>query len=766
MFTRKTAIPSTLIYFFSAFALLLLHAIGNHGEPFGLALFYALGVSGANPFLIAVFYAASSLISLHPVLFFLYLGQAGLLCLAFLFERRFQDKAFFKLGALSFLTLFICLVSFVVFSPFTPYPIPFAFLRDGYLQKTVIAALVFLLSATFTVCIKALCFKLLKCRLRDDERIYCCFLFVLLGVGFCRFFGETAYFGFSLFFLLLFSCVTKDASALFFAFVASLPPFLVFSTSLERFFLYGVVIAFFMKSGRLAAAIACLATFFILGYFEGIYGYPAVALTQEILSALLPCLLFVFCPSLLIRKLENELTFYREKHLSRIAINRNRAVIGERLFEISSVFREIQTTFTALNESSAEDNAKSFILSSVMETLCKQCPTYPLCQKKNVRTPLASLIDVGCVKGKTNLMDIPAALADVCTRQTELLNAVNRQIVDYRRYMLESENATNGRNLLAGQALGVSEVLKNIALEQSEPLKIYQEQEKDLTVALLKAGVVCLEMLIAENGGEPSVSLVCYGETNVKTIADVISESLKTPMIISEKLTLSKEKFCYIFHRRPKYDAAFGIATRTKSGERASGDTYSVIKIDERRFLVALSDGMGSGEYAHKVSESTVSLLESFYRAKMPSALVLNTVNKLLSFNREESFACVDIAVVNLDDGETDVIKIGSPMGFILSSNAMKILEGSSLPLGILDSLRPATSAYTLRAGDVLLFLSDGITQAFPSTVDLYELLKGVPISNPQQLADHLLDTALELYGGEAKDDMTVLAVRLFQATA
>ena len=33
--------------------------------------------------------------------------------------------------------------------------------------------------------------------------------------------------------------------------------------------------------------------------------------------------------------------------------------------------------------------------------------------------------------------------------------------------------------------------------------------------------------------------------------------------------------------------------------------------------MIALSDGMGSGEYARRISESTISLLESFYRAKM-----------------------------------------------------------------------------------------------------------------------------------------------------
>ena len=195
-----------------------------------------------------------------------------------------------------------------------------------------------------------------------------------------------------------------------------------------------------------------------------------------------------------------------------------------------------------------------------------------------------------------------------------------------------------------------------------------------------------------------------------------------------------------------------------------SGDTHSVIKIDESHFMVALSDGMGSGEYAKRVSESTISLLESFYRAKMPSDLVLSTINKLLTFNKEETFACVDIGLINLNNGNADIVKIGSPYGFILSSNTVKVLEGNSLPLGILDSLHPSTNSYTLSENDVLLFLSDGITDAFGSIADLCEILKNIPIHNPQQLVDSLLSQALDRYDGERKDDMTALAVRLFKS--
>ena len=109
------------------------------------------------------------------------------------------------------------------------------------------------------------------------------------------------------------------------------------------------------------------------------------------------------------------------------------------------------------------------------------------------------------------------------------------------------------------------------------------------------------------------------------------------------------------------------------------------------------------------------------------------------------------------------IVKIGSPHAFILSGNTVKVLETTSLPLGILDSLRPDVASYTLAENDILLFVSDGVSDAFGSTADLYETLRLAPMGNPQELADYLIDGALRAYGGVAKDDMTAVAVRIFK---
>jgi stage II sporulation protein E len=177
---------------------------------------------------------------------------------------------------------------------------------------------------------------------------------------------------------------------------------------------------------------------------------------------------------------------------------------------------------------------------------------------------------------------------------------------------------------------------------------------------------------------------------------------------------------------------------------------------------MALSDGMGSGEYAKKVSAAAISLIEAFYRAEMPTDTVLDTINKLICFNRDERFTCIDIAAINLNTLSAGFIKIGSPAGIIARKGEIKVLESNSLPLGILDSIHPTVSKEQLRDGDIVVFMSDGITSAFPSATDLYEFLGKQKALNPQSLADKILNGALARTGTPL-DDMTVVCTRIYK---
>ena len=360
-----------------------------------------------------------------------------------------------------------------------------------------------------------------------------------------------------------------------------------------------------------------------------------------------------------------------------------------------------------------------------------------------------------------NLIDLPSGLASACRNPSALLFSLNKLLAEYRRHAIDEENAAAGRRLLAEQARGVADMLKNLALSQSSPVGKYAEAERQLRAALARDGIPCEETLI---GDAPDVYITAPGSASANAMRLAAERALGVPLVLSSKRALDAEKYCYLFRKRPAFDAAFGVAARTKDGETDCGDTHSVIKIDERTFLCALADGMGSGTRARRISDSALSLIESFYRAGLAGEAVLSAVNRLLSFGRGEQFACIDTAAVDLDTGRADIVKIGSPLAFLLTATQTEILESESLPLGILDGVHPTVYARRLNDGDVLVFLSDGITEAFGSSADIADFLGNVRLSNPQAVADELLAGALERTGGAAHDDMTVLAVRLLSA--
>jgi serine phosphatase RsbU (regulator of sigma subunit) len=67
----------------------------------------------------------------------------------------------------------------------------------------------------------------------------------------------------------------------------------------------------------------------------------------------------------------------------------------------------------------------------------------------------------------------------------------------------------------------------------------------------------------------------------------------------------------------------------------------------------------------------------------------------------------------------------------------------------------------------VVLMVTDGVTDAVSSRYDqegwLTETLRGCRYSNPQDVADYILSEAERLSEGLPKDDMTVLAARVWE---
>ena len=101
--------------------------------------------------------------------------------------------------------------------------------------------------------------------------------------------------------------------------------------------------------------------------------------------------------------------------------------------------------------------------------------------------------------------------------------------------------------------------------------------------------------------------------------------------------------------------------------------------------------------------------------------------------------------------------KLGACASYVIQGQKIHSVEGSALPLGIIEHVVPMEHRFTLAEGDMLLLVSDGVADAFGQEQDLLAVLRRCREYAPQRLADTLLREALLQRDGLPPDDMTVL---------
>ncbi len=638
---------------------------------------------------------------------------------------------------------------------------------DIVIEKRLLTSLFTVaLTLVLQVALNAAVNKGLKYKLGYEEFASIFIAVALMGLGTSNFISPEVWKGVSVFIILIAAYLFRTGISVIFACVLGLGLGIYYLRLdiVALFLVWSLAAESFMKLSRFISAPTLVLSDYLMQVIFGIYPEYGVIQLVSIVSG---AVLFMVFPTKYLKTLKEKLYSFREKQLVRQTINRNRLMTGNRLYELSNVFTEMKAAFKTFSKSEmTEEKIKSVLKTQILSSVCKNCDGKLKCAEYSSYTKenIDKLLNIGLAKGKISLIDLPAKLSECCTHPNNLIFSTNKMLSEFKELNAEKANFSGSRELLAEEAGGISEILKELALETSTTLKYQSRMERALADSLFKAGYIVSELLIYGEAENLSVGLILIvNEFSPAAVEKAVSDCLRQKMCLCEKADITEDK-CYLsFRRSPAFDAAFGIACELKDGSDESGDTHSVTRIKEDRFLMALSDGMGSGEKAESISACSLSLIESFYKAGLNSPLILNTVNKLLAINSEDNFAALDISVINLKTCEADFIKYGSPYGFIISETGLRIIEGNTLPIGILEEISPSVCHAKLNDGDIILLVSDGVSDAFGSSSEIIDYLRSVPALNPQVLADGVVKKAVELSGGKKNDDMTALAVRLFR---
>ncbi len=533
------------------------------------------------------------------------------------------------------------------------------------------------------------------------------------------------------------------------------------------FMIWALAISPFKTYRKYFSAVALVLAEIVIGfYFKLYYSFDWLSILPTAISAII----FMAIPDKVFSSVKSIFDLKSDRAAIKNIVNQNREVLHRRLLSLSDVFGEMDRVFRSLvKQNLSQDDVKKLLRDEIISRNCETCPGRARCHRARQEDTLKvmdELVSIAFDKGKVTLFDIPAYLSSNCGRVNGIITSAGNLARQYKSYSGMLSNIDTSKLLIADQLKGISSVMSALSKEVDSEIAFDGKREQKLIEELLFHDIVCTDAVVFEKNTHTieATLIVRNADADAIKIPDIASKICKCKMTVCDKFPASRPGFTTLTLRTcPKYDCAIGLASAAKSGSPTSGDSHSIMRLDGDRFMFALCDGMGSGSDAEKTSATAMSLIENFYKAGFYSELVLSSVNKLLSLQKEDKFSALDVCVLDLKNGLGDFIKMGSPCGFVLSEEECKIVESGALPLGIVESVSPITKKMVVSAGDIILLFTDGISDSFASDESIEEFVKNSYSTNPQTIADRILEQALANNNGKAFDDMTVLAVRVFK---
>ena len=203
--------------------------------------------------------------------------------------------------------------------------------------------------------------------------------------------------------------------------------------------------------------------------------------------------------------------------------------------------------------------------------------------------------------------------------------------------------------------------------------------------------------------------------------------------------------------QRQKYRPEVAVCTAGRDGD--NGDRCLWFAGSGCKYYILLCDGMGTGAGAAEAGQTAASLLQRMLSAGFPGHYALRSVNSILTLRGQAGAVTMDLAEVSLDTGRVLLYKWGAAPSILLREEfAEKIgTVGPPPGLSILDS-RETTDRLSLRRGEVLILLSDGVDGEAA-----LRRLGGISAQPPGELAAKILE-----FGARGQeDDATVAAICL-----
>lgn len=218
----------------------------------------------------------------------------------------------------------------------------------------------------------------------------------------------------------------------------------------------------------------------------------------------------------------------------------------------------------------------------------------------------------------------------------------------------------------------------------------------------------------------------------------------------------------------PRLDG-WELDAKWKPARQVGGDYYDVFELPNGCIGLVIADVADKGMPAALFMTLVRTLLRATIRDNKSPADALREVNELLVPDAKNGmFVTLVYGILHLDTGNFVYANAGHvpPVLLVYDGRDLLDLPPGGMALGVLQDITIEERQVRIFPGDTLVFYTDGVSEAFSPTGDMYgvnrlkQLILSAETSSATQLLDMIVDSVNEfISSAPVADDLTLLAL-------
>lgn len=415
------------------------------------------------------------------------------------------------------------------------------------------------------------------------------------------------------------------------------------------------------------------------------------------------------------------------------------------------------------------------VMEQLTEKVCSQCNKAFNCWDTRLfytYKVMCKVVD-SLQKDEEALPETPEnELKRFCIKPDIIVDALSRIIEMKRVEKIWQKAVLESRKVIPEQIYSLSEIMSMISSELFKEDEYFGDEEKKISTMLRKRGYPAIRTEVGKNRYVRFTAKIqlenCRGHRSCrKEVEGIVSQALGVKMQLEEGDCKNRgsEDCSLFFNEKENLNVTTGVARLKKEEASMSGDSFTFLKTREGKYVVAVSDGMGSGNEANALSETAIGLFEQLLDCGLSIRLALSLVNMMMALRDSEQYATMDISEIDLYTGDTEFYKMGAMPTLIINKRNMDLVRIDNLPAGLHKGTPVQAHKKKIADGEFIVMMTDGVYENLGNGNAenmLKAMLNGKGTLNPQELAERMLENVCNS-NENVPDDMTVLVAKLWK---